>query len=244
MNHYVTLTLRKTKTVLRLLSSGDLRDLNVGFKRNIHIIANRVRAVLYYIFAGFEDRRTGGKCTNRVVPSKYYDQGAYPLENSDYRCISQLFNAIPLRTDDVFVDVGCGEGRVITYHDRRGFHGRMIGVELDEEIAARATRRVEHCENVVIINKNILDCSDVIRDGTSFFLFNPFNGKVLKSFIEMVEKNCKDGVRLYYFCDYWRRIIDEREGWTVIWRGMLTNPPWKELPATIYEYNAGTTTDR
>ena len=121
-------------------------------------------------------------------------------------------------------------------HDRHGFHGRLIGVELDEEIASRAARRVEHCKSAEIINKNILDCSDVIRDGTAFFLFNSFNGKVLKSFIEMVEKNCRNGVRLYYFCDYGRSLIDCREGWNILWRGKVTRPPWNDLPATIYEY--------
>lgn len=59
---------------------------------------------------------------------------------------------------------------VLTYYDRHGIHGRLIGVELDEEIASRAARRVAHCENAEIINKNILDCSDVIADGTAFFL--------------------------------------------------------------------------
>ena len=236
MNHYISVTVRKAKTAQRLLSSGDLRTLNVGFKRNICLIGNRVKAIPYYVYADLEDRRTGGKCTNRVIASKHYDQGAHDLQNSDYRCIDQLFKAVPLRSDDVFVDVGCGEARVLTYHDRHGFRGRLIGIELDEEIASRAARRVEHCKNAEIIHKNILDCSDVIRDGTAFFLFNSFNGKVLKSFIEMVEKNCRNGVRLYYFCDYGRSLIDCWEGWNILWRGKVKRPPWRDLPATIYEY--------
>lgn len=244
MNYYISLIERKAKTVRRLLSSGDLKTLNVGFKRNMHIIAEQVKAIPYYVFADLEDRRYGGKCTNRIVKLRHYNQGANDLQNTDYRCIEQLFKTVPLRPDDVFVDVGCGEARVITWHDRHGFRGRLIGVELDKEVASRAARRAEHCENALIINKSILDCSDVIRDGTAYFLFNPFNWEVLKSFLEMIEKNGKNGVRLYYLCDYGRHVIDNRKGWNILWRGTVSRPPWKDLPATIYEYNAATKTDR
>ena len=237
MNYFLSLITRKAKTAKRLLASGDLSTLNVGFRRNMHIIEDRIRAIPYYVFADLEDRRYGGRCTNRTIASKHYDQGAHDLQNSDYRCIEQLFQAVPLRPDDVFVDVGCGEGRVLTYHDRHGFHGRLIGVELDEEIAVRAARRVAHCENAEVINRNILDCSEVIRDGTAFFLFNSFNAYVLKSFLELLEKNGGNGIRLYYFCDYGRRLLDNRPGWLVLWRGKVTRPPWPDLPATIYEYN-------
>lgn len=244
MNYYISLIERKAKTIRRLLSSGDFRTLSVGFKRNMHIITEQVKAIPYYVFADLEDRRYGGKCTNRIVKLRHYDQGANDLQNTDYRCIEQLFKAVPLRLDDVFVDVGCGEARVLTYHDRHGFRGRLIGVELDHEVALRAARRAEHCGNAVIINKNIMDCPDVIRDGTAFFLANPFSGRVLKSFLELIEKNGKNGVRLYYFCDYGRRVIDCRDGWNILWRGMVSRPPWTGIHATIYEYNAAAMTDR
>lgn len=126
VNYYSSLITRKAKTAKCLLASGDLCALNVGFKRNMHIIWNRIRAIPYFVFADLEDWRYGGKCTNRTIATKYYDQGAHALQNSDYRCIEQLFEAVPLRPDDVFVDVGSGEGRVLTYHDRHGFRGRLI----------------------------------------------------------------------------------------------------------------------
>ena len=95
------------KTVKRLLALGDLKTLQVGFKRNIHIIANRIKAIPYFIFADLEDRRYGGKCTNRTIALKHYDLGAHAVQNSDYRCTEQLYDAFPLRLNDVFVDVGC-----------------------------------------------------------------------------------------------------------------------------------------
>ena len=57
--------------------------------------------------------------------------------------------------------------------------------------------------------------------------------------IELIEKNGRNGVRLYYFCDYGRRLLDDRPGWHwhVLWRSKVTRPPWPDLPATIYEYN-------
>lgn len=126
MNYHSSLITRKVKTVKRQLASGDLSTLNARFKRNVHIIGNRIKAIIYFIFADVEDRRYGGKCTNWTIASKHADEGAHALQNSDYRCIEQLFHAVPLRPDDVFVDVGCGEGRVLTYHDRQGFHGHLL----------------------------------------------------------------------------------------------------------------------
>ena len=107
VNYYSSLITRKVKTVKRLLALGDLKTLQVGFKRNIHIIANRIKAIPYFIFADLEDRRYGGKCTNRTIALKHYDLGAHAVQNSDYRCTEQLFDAFPLRLNDVFVDVGC-----------------------------------------------------------------------------------------------------------------------------------------
>ena len=107
VNYYSSLITRKVKTVKRLLALGDLKTLQVGFKRNIHIIANRIKAIPYFIFADLEDRRYGGKCTNRTIALKHYDLGAHAVQNSDYRCTEQLYDAFPLRLNDVFVDVGC-----------------------------------------------------------------------------------------------------------------------------------------
>ena len=59
------------------------------------------------IFADVEDRRYGGKCTKRTIALKHYDLGAHAVQNSDYRCTEQLYDAFPLRLNDVFVDVGC-----------------------------------------------------------------------------------------------------------------------------------------
>ncbi len=62
--------------------------------------------------------------------------------------------------------------------------------------------------------------------------------RVLNSFLEILEKNGRNGVRIYYFCDYGRCLLDNRKDWHVLWRGKVTSPPWTDLPATIYEYTA------
>jgi SAM-dependent methyltransferase len=48
---------------------------------------------------------------------------------------------LQLTPDDVFVDLGCGDGRVVAAALRRGVR-RGIGIELDAELAGSARRRV------------------------------------------------------------------------------------------------------
>ncbi|MBQ6551660.1 MAG: methyltransferase domain-containing protein [Lachnospiraceae bacterium] len=172
------------------------------------------------------------------------------MQNSDYRCLAQIFKAVPLRGDDVYVDVGCGEGRTLTYHASRHFCGKEYGVELDPAFAEIAARRTKRYGNVEIVCGNVLEQEKVVKEGTAFFLYNPFGREVLVQFLDMIEREHGSGVpenmpeagsddrcvRLYYFCYYFRSELDERENWHIIWRGMTVRRPFRDLPVTIYEY--------
>ena len=110
------------------------------FRRIWNVGTAYVPQRIYTFFAVRRDKRFGGVSVNTLIPSKHGEQGAYATQSSDYRCLNRVFRAVPLRPDDVFVDVGCGEGRVLTYLYEKGFRGRMIGVELDADAAATAMR--------------------------------------------------------------------------------------------------------
>lgn len=210
--------------------------------RNSKLVSDKIYARGYFFRANIEDIRTGGRCTNKIIPTRYKDAGANGMQNSDYRCLDQIFGAVPLRNDDVYVDVGCGEGRTLTYHFARGFRGPAYGVELDPIYAEVAAHRTRKCETVKIVNDNILEQNEIVASATAFFLFNSFNKDVLVQFLDMIERahatelDFKDGVRLYYFCDYLRSELEQRKGWIILWRGMTVRKPWKDLPATIYEF--------
>ncbi|MGB2622944.1 MAG: methyltransferase domain-containing protein [Candidatus Acidiferrum sp.] len=121
----------------------------------------------------------GGKETS------YPHLGAYATNNSSYGVIHTLFRG-RVKPSDVLVDVGCGKGRVINAWLAEGYANRMIGIELDPDVAAESRRRLRRFPNVSILTGEIL--ANFPRDGTLFYLFNPFNAAMMSKFKETLKE--------------------------------------------------------
>lgn len=145
-----------------------------------------------------EDRKWGGSCGG-IKRSPYADQGASVTESLPYGQLSYLFkhNDLPVHESDVLVDVGCGKGRVINFWLGRGFRNRIIGIEIDGEIADTTRNRLARYPNVEIITG---DATELLpEDGTLFFLFNPFGPDVMRRFLERLKQ--RRNIRIiYYYC--------------------------------------------
>lgn len=99
--------------------------------------------------------------------------------NSDYQALSYIF-ADRIKRDDVFVDIGCGKGRVINWWLNQQLTNRIIGIELDEKIAQQTRQRLRGYKNVTIITGDAVQ--NIPADGTLFFLFNSFGRPVVEAF--------------------------------------------------------------
>lgn len=93
-------------------------------------------------------------------------------DNSDYQALREVF-AGRIREGDVLIDVGCGRGRVLaTWLDYYPEH-RMVGIELNPDVAASTRRRFSGHPQLTIL------CGDAVTacppDATLLFLFNPFD---------------------------------------------------------------------
>ena len=98
----------RMRKLRKLIRQGDFRRI---WKTGTIYLSNRA----YTFFAVQRDKRYGGISVNQKKASKYSELGACATQSSDYRCLRQVFRAVPLSRNDVFIDVGCGEGRVLTY---------------------------------------------------------------------------------------------------------------------------------
>ena len=185
------------------------------------------------------DKRYGGISVNQKKASRYRELGAYATQSSDYRCLRQVFRAVPLRHDDVFVDVGCGEGRVLTYLYEQGFRGKVIGIELDEEVAETAAKRTASCRNITICCGNVLEKSEIFRDATAVYLFNPFSGSVFQDFVALLEAVCTKPVRLYYLACLYVDELENRERWSLVSAGTIYRPGIRPMPFTVHELTPG-----
>jgi SAM-dependent methyltransferase len=188
---------------------------------------NRLRFVLWKRRYGIRplhnflvDRAWGGPCGG-IKHSPFAHLGAYATQSMDYAQLSYLFsrNDLPIRESDVLVDVGCGKGRVLNYWLGRGVRNRMIGIELDEAVAAATRRRLARFANVEIIQG---DATEVLpEDGTLFFLFNPFGPDVLKRFGERLKH--RRGIRIIYWYSLHAEIFRDDPWWSV--RPLRTGEP-------------------
>jgi hypothetical protein len=125
------------------------------------------------------DRRYGA-LLGGSVRTRYGHLGAYNASNTAYEDLPALFAAAAVGPDDVVVDVGAGKGRVINWLLDEHRATRVIGIELDPEIAERTRTRLERFDNVSIVTG---DATELLpADGTVFFLFNPFDENVVRRF--------------------------------------------------------------
>ena len=170
---------------------------------------------LYKLRADWEDRRLGGVSVDVRKPSRFAAEGAEATQSSDYRCLDRIFRThVPLTAQDVLLDVGCGEGRVLTYLYLHKAKCRLMGVELDPEVTATAQKRVEGCPGIDIRCANILQARDLMQQVTVYYLFNPFNGKIFSKFVAALEKEVPHPIRMVYLFDYYAAYLDGRPGWT------------------------------
>lgn len=153
--------------------------------------------------------------------------GAYPTMCAEYEALDRLFpGAIVPEADDVLVDVGCGPGRVFNHWLTQGYRQRMIGVEIDRQLAARTDRRLKKYSNVEIRAASVLAAFP--REGTLFYLFNPFSREMTEAFEHLVRvrPNRPERVRIVYYnalhagafhTEHWnRRVVDNMRWPTLI----------------------------
>lgn len=193
---------------------------------------------LYRLRARWEDRRMGGISVDARKPSRFAAQGAEATQSSDYRCLDRLFRReVPLTRDDVLLDVGCGEGRVLTYLRLHRCRAKLIGIELDPAVAETARQRTASCPDIEILAGDILQSPELLARVTVFYLFNPFNGKIFSKFVAALERTAVQPVRLVYLFDYYAGYLDGRPGWTQLAKSTLPRAGAEDAPYSVYRFD-------
>lgn len=107
-----------------------------------------------------------------------------------YRAVFKILSFLSLNERDVFVDLGCGKGR-ITCCAARSPVAAVIGVEDVEGLSVQAKRNAEHMRGrratirIIDGKAEAFDCTP----GTVFFLYNPFGPGTLRSVLTNIYKS-------------------------------------------------------
>lgn len=132
---------------------------------------------LWQLRTAWLDIRFGGY-VGGLRESRFRHLGSAPVQSVPYRVADAAMAGVRVQSDDVLVDVGCGRGRVLNWWLSQGWRNRMIGVELDPEVASEVRKRLKRFSNVQIITGDAVELTPA--EATICFLFNPFNRDVVE----------------------------------------------------------------
>jgi SAM-dependent methyltransferase len=109
-----------------------------------------------------------------------------------YRHLLPRLGRLPAGPDDVFLDYGCGYGRVVVAAAQRPYRS-VIGVELVPEFAAVARENVQGAKGLTCRDVRILQADatafELPDDVTVLHFFNAFRGAVLDAVVDRIRES-------------------------------------------------------
>lgn len=143
-------------------------------------ISNTIKYIIYVacdtIRKAFQDAildiRYSGRLLDGNHKSAYKHLGANDVYHTAYPAMPLIFRYVTITPEDVLVDVGCGKGRVINYWLNKKYNNKIVGLELDPEIARQTAAQFARRKNVSIVQGDAI--ANFPHDGTIFYFYNPF----------------------------------------------------------------------
>jgi SAM-dependent methyltransferase len=113
-----------------------------------------------------------------------------------YRSIFAVIDRLELQPSDVFIDIGCGKGRVICCAALQSA-AKIIGLDIDQRLCEDAKANVRRMKGgrtpVEVVNASATEFD--YRACTVFVLFNPFGASTVTSTLEAIRKTLFDHPR-------------------------------------------------
>ena len=120
------------------------------------------------------------------------------------RPFRKLMEVIELPQGSVFVDVGCGKGKVLLMASQYGFD-RVVGIEFSPPLCEIARQNIETFKKnrksetkIEVYEGDVLEYP-FQHDENVWFLYNPFDGSVLGEFYKNLRRELEEYPREIYF---------------------------------------------
>ncbi|MCR5147398.1 MAG: class I SAM-dependent methyltransferase [Eubacterium sp.] len=166
------------------------------------------------------DKKVCKMSLQKYVPSKYREShGATGSSSTSYSVVKSIVDINKLNDNSKFIDVGCGKGRVLASLIHRGVKCKMVGIELNEEVAEIAKSWAKNYDNIEIRCENAFEVD--MSEYTDIFLARPFENELFKKYIEKLESELTHETNIYFYVDQLLGdFLDDREGWNLEKRGI------------------------
>ena len=165
-----------------------------------------------------KDRKISGRNLGVFVPTPYAkNYGSTGSQSVPYLGIDEVLKDLRLTSDDSFIDIGCGKGRVIAYLLDRGCPCKITGIEINPQVASVAKEWTKAYPKVEIIEGDAFGLD--YNDYTVLFMYRPMETDTFKLFVELLEMQLKHSIKLYYYVDVQSGYyLNDRPGWNLIKR--------------------------
>ncbi len=142
---------------------------------------------LYGLEARLFDLYLGTSTTGvQLISADFFNTGSdnWSYQGCEWPALQHALKELLPSNSDVFVDLGSGKGKALLLAGRLSY-GRVVGVELDADLAECAKRNIErarpklraaHVENEI---SNVLEWQ-IPDDATTVFMCNPFFGETFR----------------------------------------------------------------
>jgi SAM-dependent methyltransferase len=131
-----------------------------------------------------------------VFTKKQMDYKHYAT--SPYNFIMRILHSLNMERRDVFVDIGCGKGRVVCCASRFEIK-EVIGVEIDDNLYKIALENVRKARgkksNIRIIHASATDFD--FRMGTIYYLFDTYGESSLMVTLAKMKKSLREHPRRF-----------------------------------------------
>jgi SAM-dependent methyltransferase len=181
-----------------------------------------------------------GMDTSRDLDADVKTASSFGYQPSPWTTLARLLRPSDVSPSDVFVDFGCGKGRVLYLAARYPFR-RVIGIELRADIAEIARRNLARhhhrlaCRDIHVITSDARSF-DIPDDSTVAFLYNPFPESVFCEVVARIRVSLDRKPRrlrvLYRTPDYHDRVLGA--GFREAKRVVIQRTDWVS-PVVLYE---------
>ena len=169
-----------------------------------------------------QDQLVTGVALDDQAETRLASQGAHDPDPTPYFVLDELLGYLTWDEHTHLLDVGCGTGRVLAYVVQAKLPGRVTGIELDPELAARARAWAARHASLEVLTGSALDLD--LSPYTGFYLFNPFDQGILQRFIEKLELEVTRPCTVIH-------MSDNGDTWRYVGR-----PGWTELASGSFQY--------
>jgi SAM-dependent methyltransferase len=190
---------------------------HIGLKRTIKI---SFISLMDYVF----DFTYGTDTVNQVELDNLYIQSKNRTRGERYalspaKAFNKLMNTLSFPHNSVFVDLGCGKGKMLLMASQYGFK-RIVGVEFSEKLCECARNNISIYKKKTGMSADIdVVFSDVVDykikdDENLFYLFNPFDEDILINVLRNIavsfERKHRE-IYFIYYCPFHGKIIEQEK---------------------------------